>query len=411
MKRFIIAALVVLAAGMIMASTAAKDLYVPAASRALGAFGTDWRSDVRAYNPNTATANVAITYLPMAAFAGQAATINVTIAPLHTAVWENIMEENFGLQPNTAGALHFVSNLDIYVESRIWTPGAEGTFGQRVPGIPATQAVAAGESVDILYVDNLSTADGFRTNFGLVDAGGVGVAYALSAYDQNGTVLGTYNGTVAANQWDQFNALGKLGVAGDTQYARLMLTVTSGKAIPYASQADNASGDAMYIDGTKIKSSGNGGDATCGTGTYYGYYTQYNNGDWEGFISNPGIWAIDNFNVWSMQDPTPEDPNNEDDWGAIYILPTNSVIWLGFSYTAETPEDYITLSDGAPFDFSIQFTYTSGGKNVLDATWHWVGTMECNYIHGDMDALVKALDSAFKAYAGKWYWHFAAGLK
>lgn len=418
MKRFTIGVLMILAAGMIMASTAAKDLYLPAASRATGAFNTNWKSDVRAYNPSATTAaTVAITYLPMAQWASQMQTITVVIDPLHTEVMENILEVKFGITPNSAGALHFVSNVDIYVESRVYTPnkdGAPGTFGQRVPGVPTSQAVATGESVDILYIDNLSDpTTGFRTNFGLVDAGGAGVTYTLAAFNKDGAPIGTaYNGTVAANQWDQFNALGKLNVSGDTQYARVMFTVTSGKAIPYASQADNASGDAIYIDGTKIKSSGGGTVSGCGTGMIYGYFMQYNNADWEGYISYPLVWALDDFNLWSWQDPTPEAAASGDEFSAVYITPTSSVIMLGYDWTAADPSEYVALSDGAAFDLSLQFSYTDGSKDVLQATWHFAGTFACpNYLEGNMDALVKALSPDYKDFAGKWYWHFKGGVQ
>jgi hypothetical protein len=406
MKRFTLCVLLVLAATMALATTADKDLYIPAVARAQGAFGTFWSTDVRIYNPNTATLVVTVTYLPMAAYAGDATSTTVSVSALETLLIENILETRLGIATNTAGALHLTAAANFMAESRTFTPGATGTYGQRIPGIPASQAVATGESVDVIYIDN--SAD-FRTNFGIVDAGGTGVGYNLTAYNHMGDVAGTYSGTVGAGQWDQFNPLDKTG-AGALSNARVMFTVTSGKAMPYASQVDNASGDPIFIDGTKIKGGG-GGTATCGTGLYFGYYTQYNNGDWEGYISNPGVWAVDDFNLWSVQDPTPADPGNEDDFGAVYITPTNYVMNLGFGFTAADPSEYIPLTDGAPFDFSIEYSYTDGTNEVLNATYHWVGTLTCNYFAGDMDALVKALKPDYKDFAGKWYWHFAGGMQ
>lgn len=406
MKRLTICVLLVLAAGMALATTPDKDLFIPAVARAQGAFGTFWSTDVRIYNPNTAALDITVAYLPMAAYAGDAMTTTVSVSALETLLIENILETRLGIATNTAGALHLTAAANFMAESRTYTPGAVGTYGQRIPGIPASQAVAAGESVDVLYIDN--SAD-FRTNFGIVDAGGTGVAYDLTAYTHTGDVAGTYSGTVGANQWDQINPLDKTG-AGALENARVTFAVTSGKAMPYASQVDNASGDPIFIDGTKIKSSG-GGTATCGTGKYYGYYIQYNNADWEGFISFPGIWDIDSFNLWSQQDPTPEDTENGDDFGPVYISPTSNVYMLGVGWTAADPSEYIAFTQDAPFDYTLEFSYTDGTKTVLEAAWHWAGTMGCNSLSGDLDVLVKSLDPAYKGFAGKWYWHFAGGTK
>lgn len=406
MKRFTICVLLVLAAGMALASTAASDLYIPAVARASGAFGTFWSTDVRIYNPNTATLTITATYLPMAAYAGDATTTTISVGALETLVIENILETRLGIATNTAGALRLNAGAAFMAESRTYTPGATGTYGQRIPGIPATQAVASGENVDLLYIDN--SAD-FRTNFGIVDAGGAGVAYTLTGFNSMGDVLGTYNGTVGANQWDQFNPLDKIG-AGSQSNARFNFAVTGGKAMPYASQVDNASGDPIFIDGTKIK--GGGGTASgCGTGLLFGAASQINS-DWEGFINFPFLWAIDGFNLWATQDPTPEDSGNEDDFSAIYATPANYILGLGWSWTAADPSEYLPIADGQPFSYSLSYSYSDGTSDVLTADYVVNGTFYCpNYVQGDMNALVKALKPDFKDYAGKWYWVYWAGIK
>lgn len=398
-----------------MASTSAKDMYLPAASRSTGAFGTDWKSDVRVFNPGTAAATVNITYMPMAQWASQLATIQVLVPGGDTLNMTNILEEDFGLTPNTAGALHFVSTANIYVESRIFTPDTDGvgTFGQRVPGIPANQAVATGETVDIIYIDNLSAADGFRTNFGLVDAGGTGAAYTLAAFNESGDPIGTpFNGTVGANQWDQYNALGKLGLS-DVRNARLMFTVTSGKAIPYASQADNYTGDAMYIDGTKIKPSSGG---ECGSGLLWGVATQYLKGTpnwyWKDYINHPTLWTIADNKLLSIQDQTPELPGSGDEAAAIYINPPGpggTMVMLGYYEKFANP---ILLVPGGTFELSMQFDYADSQSVLLSATWTILGSFECpNHISGTINAVVTAVDANYGYAAGSFDWHFEAGNK
>ena len=409
MKRLTLCVLLVLAAGMALASTAAKDLYIPAVARSTGAFGTFWSSDVRLYNPTTAAVTATIAYLPSAAYAGDATSGTVDLGPLETVLLENVLETKLGIVTNTAGALHITAPENIYVESRTFTlkpSRVNDTYGQRIPGIPASQAVAAGESVDLLYIDNSGE---FRTNFGIVDAGGAGVAYTLTAYDHNGSVLGTpYSGTVGANQWDQFNPLDKVG-AGTQTNARVMFAVTSGTAMPYASQVDNVSGDPIFLDGTKIKVGG-----ACGEGKVYGAAVQYVPGDapweWDQYINFPMVFIVDDHQLSSIQDPTPDLVDSGDEYPAVYMTTlSRKMMRLGLDTVFDPP---LPFGDGEGVDVSYSVSYGVGSTVLLTALWHLQASFACpNTFSGLLDATVVAVDPDFSEFGGNYYWRFKGGVE
>lgn len=401
MKFFRLFFLFVLLSSVVLATTPAKDVFIPAGARATGAFGTFWKTDLRIYNTCSSVANVTIYYLPRATFAGHAASTSVSLNAKETRVFENVLETLFGITDNTAGGFRLTSNCNLVVESRTWTPapeGATGTYGQRIPGIPKDFEVRAGETVDVLYIDN--TAD-FRTNFGMIETSGAGSTVVLHLYDGNGTHIGQQNVQLGPYEDKQIDGiLNSFGVSSGTNY-RVAFEVSSGSAIPYSSQVDNASGDPIYIDGSVARcQGGNGGDGSCGNGKYFGYNQQYNNGDWEGFINSPLNVTVENWNIIGW---------DEDDMGIVYITPANIAILLGYGGTFDTP---IPISDGQPFNITYTLEYVdSSGKKVLTATFTIDGTLICNYLTGVINATIKALDPKYKDFQGKFYWRFEGGLQ
>jgi len=390
-----------LLSGIVLATNPAKDLFIPAGARATGAFGTFWKTDLRVFNTSDSQCNVTISYLPRQVFASHATSTDVTLNAKEVKVYENVLETLFGITENTAGGFRLTSNCNILAESRTWTPAPEGfvgTYGQRIPGIPKDHEIRAGEMSNILYIDN--TAD-FRTNLGMIETSGNGSTVVLHLYDGSGNPVGedqTVNlGAYEDKQID--GILNSFGVSSGSNY-RVAFEVVSGSAIPYSSQVDNQSGDPIYIDGSVARQGGGGGGGSCGDGKYFGYNTQTNNGDWEGFISSPLNVTVDNWNIIGW---------DEDDMGIVYITPSNYVILLGYGGTFDTP---IPIQDGVPFEISYSLTYQDNtGKQVLTGDFVIDGTLTCNYLTGTMNATIKALDPAYKTYAGKFYWNFEGGLQ
>lgn len=392
--------LFVFLSSVVLATTPAKDVFIPAGARATGAFGTFWKTDLRVLNTCGSVADVTIYYLPRSEFAGHAASTSVSLNANATRVFENVLETLFGITENTAGGFRLTSNCKLVVESRTWTPApgrAEGTYGQRISGIPKDFEVRAGESVDVLYIDN--TAD-FRTNFGMIETSGNGSTVALHLYDGSGTHIGEQIVELGPYEDKQIDGiLNSFGVSSGENY-RVAFEVLSGSAIPYASQVDNASGDPIYVDGSVARCEGGNGGASCGDGKYFGYNQQTNNGDWEGFINSPLNVTVDNWQITAW---------DEDDMGIVYITPAKYVIMLGYGGVFDTP---IPISDGEPFTIQYTLEYVdNAGKIVLTADFVIDGTLSCNYLTGTINATIKALYPDYKDFQGKYYWNFEAGMQ
>ncbi len=134
------------------------------------------------------------------------------------------------------------------------------------------------------------------------------------------------------------------------------------------------------------------------SGTYHGYYRQFHNGDWEGYINSAGTMVVENGMLTAV---------SHEGEGIVYITPTNYVMWLGYAATLNTP---IPLVHGQPFEFSYMLNYTnSSGQAVLESTYHYYGSYEADHLYGTMDMLVNALDASYKNYAGMWYHTFDMG--
>ncbi len=389
-----------LLSSVVLATNPGKDLFIPAGARSTGAYGTFWKTDLRIFNTSDSACSVTIYYLPRQLYASHAASTEVSLNPKEVRVLENVLETLFGITDNTAGGFRLTSSCNILAESRTWTPAPEGqtgTYGQRIPGIPKDHEVRAGETSNVLYIDN--TTD-FRTNFGMIETSGNGTTATLHLYDGNGTHIAQQDVTLGAFEDKQIDGiLSSFGVESASNY-RIAFEVVSGSAIPYSSQVDNNSGDPIYVDGSVARAGGGNGGGSCGDGKYFGYYVQTNNGDWEGFINAPLNVTIDNWNIVGW---------DEDDRGIVYITPANIVILLGYGGTFETP---IPISDGQPFEITYSVEYAdSSGKTVLTADYVIDGTLNCNYLTGTMNATVKALDPQYKDYQGKFYWNFEGGLQ
>ena len=409
MRTLSLTALWILLGPLLWSAAAATEVFIPAAARAAGQAGTDWRHDVRLYNPNAAAASVSLQYIPRAIYSGDEKTVLATLTAGEIRIYENVLVSLFGITHTSAGAVRITANLPVAAETRIYNAAKVaqglGTYGQRVPGIPQEQSIKAGSATDLLYIDN--TAD-FRTNLGLMDTSGMGSTAVLSAFDGSGAAAGApLTVTLGAYEPKQYDGiLTQLGVAGTAGNYRVRVTVTAGSVIPYASQVDNLSGDPIYLDGSSCS-------AVCGNAVLNGFAMQVNNGFYEGYVYHPLVWDLQGGALVAMQDPTPGDPDNGDDWPAVYLNLYEQLAALNFAFRA-APYDAdvqpIPLPEGETFDFSFERLYPdAGGQNVLQATWHFTGIRTCGRIAGTMDALVLALVAGYEPYAGKWDWEIELG--
>ncbi len=258
--------LVLLSVTAAWAGFAGTDVFVASVGHGSGSGGSQWRTTLWIHNPGDAAADCQMQLLLRNQSNTSPARYNVTVQPGDTVRYDDATWTLFGIEGY--GALRVVSNHDVVVNSRIYNQegsDVSDTQGQFFSAVPATFAVGAGETTDVLGVDQASDEE-FRFNFGMVETTGHSTRVDVTLYDGSGNSMGTKRYSLAPFEAVQLN-LSNLG-AGDTPVAngRLHFAVTgdsTGKVIAFGSGVANSSQDPSTFEmSMSIPSGGSGGDIT-----------------------------------------------------------------------------------------------------------------------------------------------------
>ena len=135
---------------------------IPGVIAAPGLNGTHFVSDVTATNPETAPANVSLTFLPTGAIQ------TVTLAPGETVVYQNVIGGLFGLS-GSVGALTVTSDQPLLLRARTYNDAGTGTYGVALPVVEEDRLLAAGDTADTFWISqNADGSSGYRTNIAVV---------------------------------------------------------------------------------------------------------------------------------------------------------------------------------------------------------------------------------------------------
>jgi PKD repeat protein/streptogramin lyase len=222
--------------------------WVPVVSRADGANGSVWRSDLTLLGSDPEGADVEIRWHATGGVVSGVLTVVPDASVLITDVvgW---------LDPSASGsaALEICADGEVVVDTRTYNvlaadhaclPG--GTFGQYLQGTPAGGGLAAG---DAARLGQLRESDDFRTNIGLVNTGGDPATVAIDLLDATGVVLTSYELEIGAGRWQQDNRpFANRAGRDDLTAASARIEVVSGSGvIAYASVIDGTTNDAFTV--------------------------------------------------------------------------------------------------------------------------------------------------------------------
>ena len=239
------------------------------AARTPGLNGTNWKSDVRIFNPSAQPTSVWIAELPIIADNSQPFVVGPFVLNPHAVlVLNDILGTiaQFGGPQYTKAAIRVTyqnpDGIAPIVTNRTYTPSpGGGTFGQYAPGVP----VYVGMTPSTLWITGLRNTgldQGFRTNYSIAnlrgDAGGV-PNVAATLYDATGTAVA---GTKLFPALQPFGYLqdsvkNLFGAATQTVGTfALKVDVPQGADIQvFASVVDNLTGDPVLIPGTPTPNS------------------------------------------------------------------------------------------------------------------------------------------------------------
>jgi len=216
---------------------------VPAVAHNPGASGTLWRTDVALLNGSDQDAQLVLSFL--AASGSAPADRSLDLAAGHGADWGNVLESVLGVAPAASvnGSLLVSSSAPLLVTSRTYNQTASGTYGQMIPALTASDALAFGEVGHVLQLRGNAE---FRTNVGVVNLGEVAATVTIRLHEVDGNAIGSaVSRTVQPTEWRQVNDVFAEAGTGtcDWAFAAVEVSTSGGLVWVYGSVVDALTGD------------------------------------------------------------------------------------------------------------------------------------------------------------------------
>jgi hypothetical protein len=226
--------------------------WIPVAGHLDGAYGSQFRTDLYAYNPSSKTRTLQLTAHPWDTFA-PAESRYITMQPNESRVFHDVYFTEF--RKTGLARLSFSSSDpadSVRVTSRTYTIDTNGgTFGCLTPPLNGFQMAARGESLEIL---GITGGAGVRTNLGIVEmtafrANNQAPASArIEIIDPSGRTIDDFTVSVAIAGGLQINDLFRARGHGDGPAAALLrVSPIRGQITAYATVTDNATNDSIYL--------------------------------------------------------------------------------------------------------------------------------------------------------------------
>ena len=220
--------------------------WIPVASHAAGAKGSQWRTDLGVQNGGDATANLTLRLI-----AGSKTYVESSLLAKNN---ETILTDVVGQLSFTGnGAIEVLASRPVRLSSRTYnaiaaaaTCYAGGTFGQNYDPVTGESALRAGESA---WLAQLVETSAYRTNIIVTNIGRRPVTATIGLYDGAGLFLASFQMTVAPGEMklDSQPFLRRAGKSNlQRAYARVWVDTGFG-VIASASVIDNLTNDPTTI--------------------------------------------------------------------------------------------------------------------------------------------------------------------
>ncbi len=242
------------AGGVAFAGFAGTDVFLPSVGRRAGAASSQWYTTVWIHNPSSSAATVTISFMERGVANPTPVHVNDTVPAGDTKRYPNIIEDLFHLEK--FGALRFVSTTPVLVTCRMYNlpPGGEDkdTQGQDSPGIPASLAIAAGESTTLLGVYQTAPKEDsqFRYNFGWVETTGGTANVRVTPFAEDGSAAGSPKDypTTGAFEPRYYPIEDLLPINATNLRLKVEVTGGSGKIVATGSGVANRANDATTFE-------------------------------------------------------------------------------------------------------------------------------------------------------------------
>ena len=223
---------------------AAHTYMVAGVAHAPGAGGSNWRSKVAVLNRSGGSAQVTLSYVRSS---GPVLEQSITLANNQLMAWDDVAVTLFGVSADSSGAIKIESSRPLIVTARTYNASASGTYGQFLPGVEESDALATGQTGAI---SQLAKNADFRTNIGFVNFGSASCQVRVTLRNTAGSAVGSQRTVmVPAEGWKQDNDIFQAANAGThaNAYATVEVLTSGCEVWGYGSVVDNRSGDPTTI--------------------------------------------------------------------------------------------------------------------------------------------------------------------
>ena len=233
--------------GVVRASLAQK-LVLPGFGRTVGAFNSNWTTDVTFYNPNETAIKATLRFVQGDSAAIAAASNGdqtLELGPREIRLVPDALKTLFGIDSGV-GALFITParGASLNATARTYTHSAAGSYGY---GMDAIDTYAAASARFPISFCGAFQGAGFRTNIVLTDVSGRGTAATFSANGTNGALaINATSMQTAALGYQQTNGLESwMGVS--SVKGGLTVQPTRGEAVAAVFTIDNKTNDPTYF--------------------------------------------------------------------------------------------------------------------------------------------------------------------
>jgi hypothetical protein len=243
-------------------SSAATDLVLPVAARTPGFEETLWTTSLEVFNTGSATTTVTLYFNRSGEDNTNPWASGQLVVPARgVVVVDDLLDTLFAVEHGT-GSVDLLATAPILAHARIANiGGADGTYGQYVPAIPAKWAIGDDDApglnpnADIVYVFEAREDDTWRTNLGVVNLSAVATTVTARAFVGTSALGQAANISLPPFSHRQVDRiLDHLQVPRGTSGVRVDLSVAaaaSGRFLAYGSRIDNRTGDAVFLPGVR----------------------------------------------------------------------------------------------------------------------------------------------------------------
>jgi hypothetical protein len=231
--------------------TADNELFVGTGAHKVGFNNVNWRTDLEIQNPGPGNATYVLALLIRDADnSSPAFQAQFTLDWGRTVRYTDVLATVFGLSDGAAALRVTPMKGTIIVNSRTYNQLPSGTYGQFVPAIPRSEAIAWGQDARLIGLSHdPSLAAGYRTNIGLVNLSPAPITVEVDFYLGAGGFLGTLSYDLLPFEFIQtdkaFEKVTQDRV--DDGYVSVKTTTGGAKFLAYASVIDNITGDPTYV--------------------------------------------------------------------------------------------------------------------------------------------------------------------